>query len=74
MGLVIGLIARFATVTDFRVWRFVSVSLGVLIAKRIQRPFASVAAGALKRVDSGNEMAWDEHQLELEGSRYVLNR
>ena len=43
------------------------------LAKRIQRSLASISARTLKGFDSGNEMARDERQLEIEGSRHVLN-
>lgn len=70
---VIGVAAGFTTVSEFWLWRFVGSVLCVVVAERIQRPFASVTAGTLKRFDSGNEMVRDEHQLEIEGSRHVLN-
>ena len=44
-----------------------------VLVKRIQRSLVSVPACALKGFESGNEMAWDEHQLEIEGSRHVLD-
>jgi hypothetical protein len=67
------LAARFASVTDFLPWRFVSVSECFLITERVKWPSARVATGTLERVDGGDEMARYEHQLEIKGSSHVLN-
>ena len=61
-------------VADFWWWRLVEKIWGFVVAKRIQRPCAGVTPGPLKRVDSGNQVARDEHQLQAQGSRHVLNR
>ena len=68
-----GRTARFASVADFHGRRIVRNTVGVVLAERIQRSFASVTSGALKSLHSRNEMARDEHQLEIEGSRHVLD-
>lgn len=68
-----GRTAEVATVADFDVWRLVGSRFRFVLPECIQRPFASATPRALKRFDSGNERAGDEHQLKIEGSRDVLN-
>jgi hypothetical protein len=69
-----GLAVRLAVATDFRPLRFVSLFGCVLVTQRVKRASASIAAGTLKSIDGGDQMAGDEHQLEIKGPGHVLNR
>jgi hypothetical protein len=65
--------ARFADTTDFRLWLLLNVTECVVIAERVERTLASVAARTLKGADGGDERARNQHQFEVEGPCHVVN-
>jgi hypothetical protein len=64
-------VSRFAWTPDFDSGRVARTRFTVIV-ERVHRS-DGVTAGALKTLDGGNQVPRNEHELEIEGSRHVLD-